>query len=340
NPNTFTTHDQAPGLRLVGPDDEPRPRAKLGRAWTADELMDTEFPPARWAVPGVLCEGVNLLCGPPKVGKSWMSLNLGISVAAGNQAFDAIPVEPGPVLYLALEDVPRRLQTRVAKMLPNGQRAPRDLHLVTECPPMTHGGDEAIAGWLDAHRNARMVVIDVFAKVRGQSPMGASAYDADYLAVGRIKKIADAYGVAILLVHHVRKQGSDDFLAEVSGTNGIAGAADATLVLKRSRGEADGTLYVTGRDVDESEYALRFYPEVGAWSMLDGPPAEYAMGDSRATILRWLRTNGPAAPRAIEAGTGLAYNTVKKTCQRMLADAQLHADASGTYRAADESGTA
>ncbi|WP_344087565.1 helix-turn-helix domain-containing protein, partial [Luedemannella helvata] len=95
------------------------------------------------------------------------------------------------------------------------------------------------------------------------------------------------------------------------------------------------------RDVDESEYALRFYPEVGAWSMLDGPPAEYAMGDSRARILRWLRTNGAATPKTIAAGTGLDHGTVKKTCQRMLTDAQLHADAGGTYRASDdESGTA
>jgi AAA domain len=117
---------------------------------------------------------------------------------------------------------------------------------------------------LDRHRDACMVVIDVFAKMRGVSPPGMSAYDADYAAVGRAKRIADAYGVAVVLVHHVRKAGSEDFLEMVSGTNGLAGAADETMVLKRARGQADGALFATGRDVDEAEYALAFQPACGA----------------------------------------------------------------------------
>src|SRR5690606_36472772 len=93
---------------------------RMRTAWTADELMTIEFPEPTWAVPGILAEGVNLLAGPPKVGKSWLSLGLGLSVAAGRTAFGSIEVEGGPVLYLALEDTPRRLQTRMRKIL-NGQ---------------------------------------------------------------------------------------------------------------------------------------------------------------------------------------------------------------------------
>ena len=128
--------------------------------------MAMEFTPPVWAVPGIICEGVNLLCGPPKVGKSWASLGLGLSVAAGGQAFDAIDVESGPVLYRALEDTPRRLQSRMGKILGRNP-APPALTLATACPQIGQGGDEAIAGWLDRHRDARMVVIDVFAKIRG-----------------------------------------------------------------------------------------------------------------------------------------------------------------------------
>src|SRR5206468_5458508 len=125
----------------------------------------------------------------------------------------------------------------------------------------------------------------------------------------------------------------EDFLEAVSGTNGIAGAADATLVLRRPRGQADGVLHVTGRDVDEAEYALAFQPAAGAWTLLDGPPDEHALTDTRATILRWLRGNGPATPKAIAEGTGQGHDSVKKTCQRMLADALLTADAGGRYAA-------
>ena len=339
---TSPTPAERPALHIVAPDNTEeanilsarRAPAKLRTSWSAADLMAMDFPPPNWAVPGIISEGVNLLAGPPKVGKSWLSLGLGLSVAAGGKAFGSIDVPGGPVLYLALEDTPRRLQSRMGKLLAE-QPAPASLTLATACPPLTQGGDEAIAAWLDVNRDARMVIIDVFARIRGQSAPGASAYDADYASVGRIKKVADAYAVAVVLVHHVRKAGAEDFLEAVSGTNGIAGAADATLVLRRPRGTADGVLYVTGRDVDEAEYALAFQPDCGAWTLLDGPPEEHALTDTRAAILRWLRTNGPATPKAITEGTRLGGESVKKTCQRMLASSQLSCDPSGRYSAPD-----
>ncbi|MFF7170455.1 AAA family ATPase [Streptomyces pseudovenezuelae] len=304
-----------------------RPRT----AWTADQLMAAHFPEPKWAVPGILAEGVSVLAGPPKVGKSWLSLGLGLSVAAGGNAFDSVPVQGGPVLYLALEDTPRRLQTRMAKLL-GGQPAPAGLTLVTECPSFPQGGTEAIAQWLERNPDARMVVIDVFAKMRGPAPAGISAYDADYVAVGYAKRLADHYGVAVVLVHHVRKAGSDDFLTEVSGTNGIAGAADATLVLKRARGQADGILHVTGRDVDEAEYALSFQPASGAWHLLDGPVTDHTVSDTRATILRYVRAHPGAKPK--DMATELPQvdlDTIRRTCNRMADAGQLTKDPGGRY---------
>jgi hypothetical protein len=293
--------------------------------------MAADFPEPKWAVPGILAEGVSLLAGPPKVGKSWLSLGLALAVAAGAQAFDSVPVQGGPVLYLALEDTPRRLQTRMGKLL-GGQQAPAGLTLVTECPPFPQGGTEAIAQWLDRNPDARMVVIDVFAKMRGQAPHGVSAYDADYVSVGYAKRLADHYGIAVVLVHHVRKAGSDDFLTEVSGTNGIAGAADATLVLKRARGQADGILHVTGRDVDEAEYALQFQSASGAWHLLDGPAADHTVGDTRAAILRHVRANPGAKPKDIAGDLPqVDIDTIRRTCSRMAADGQLTRDGSGRY---------
>jgi hypothetical protein len=337
----MSTPEKTPRLHIATPDDAAevltaqgptvwRGPVRLRTSWSAADLMTMEFPPPRWAVPGLIAEGVSLLAGPPKVGKSWLSLGLGLTVAAGGMALDAIPVHAGPVLYLALEDTPRRLQSRMGKIL-GGRPAPAALTLATACPPLPQGGDEAIATWLDVNCDARMVIIDVFAKLRGASAPGASAYDADYAAVGRVKRVADAYGIAIVLVHHVRKAGSDDFLAEVSGTNGLAGAADATLVLKRPRGQADGVLHVTGRDVDEAEYALDFDARAGAWRLLDGPADDHARTDTRAAITRYLRANPASAPKAIAEGTGLNPATVRQTCTRMLADAQVTCDPSGRY---------
>ncbi|MEV0146318.1 MULTISPECIES: AAA family ATPase [unclassified Nonomuraea] len=330
------TSERPSHLRLVA-EDAGKPRAAapdtpgLRTAWTADELMAMTFPETKWAVPGVIAEGLNLLAGPPKVGKSWLSLATAIEVARGGKALEAIEVERGPVLYLALEDTPRRLQSRMRKIL-GDKPAPRDLTLSTACPTLPQGGEEAITRWLERNAGARMVVIDVFAKVRGTTPPGLSAYDADYTAMGRAKRLADTFGVAVVLVHHIRKMGSDDFLEQVSGTNGLAGAADATLVLKRARGTADGVLHVTGRDVEEAEYAMAFQPAAGVWHLLDGPPEDHNLSDTRAAIIRHVRTNPNSTPKAIAEGVGIVRDTVKKTCQRMAADGQLCVDATGRYR--------
>lgn len=310
----------------------------LGNAWTADKLMETEFPEPRWAVPGIVAEGVNLLAGPPKVGKSWMSLGLALSVASGDKALGMVAVEPGPVLYLALEDTPRRLQTRMGKLLDDAS-APSGLTLATTCPTLPQGGDSIIAAWLDQHPDARMVVLDVFAKMRGTAPSGMNAYDADYAAVSRAKRLADHYGVALVLVHHVRKMASDDFLAEVSGTNGIAGAADGVLVLKRGRNQADAVLNVTGRDIDEAEYGLTFHSASGTWQLLDGPASDHTRHENRTSILRHLRENPSTRPKAIAEAIGLEHQQVKKTCQRMAADGQLIGNGTAGYSSPDHDPT-
>lgn len=336
--------EPTPNLRLVRGGDEHQAAPvvdeppKLRTAWAADELMMETFPPVKWAVNGLIAEGVNLLAGPPKVGKSWLSLGLGLAVAGGDDALGSIPTQAGPVLYLALEDTPRRLQSRMGKIL-DGRPAPHGLTLATMCPPLPDGGAKAIGGWLQRNPAARMVVVDVFAKVRGRAVTTGSQYDADYAAIGHAKRLADEHGVAVVLVHHVRKAGAEDFLEAVSGTNGLAGAADATLVLRRPRGEADGILAVTGRDVDESEHALRFTADNGCWSLLDGPPGDYAMSGNRAAIVRYVRANPGSTPKAISEALGMSRDTAKKTCQRMGADGQLAVDAGGRYRAPDEPGT-
>ena len=299
-------------------------------AWTAAEIMAMRFPEPRWAVPGVVAEGVTLLAGAPKIGKSWLSLNISAAVACGGKALGRIDVTGGDVLYLALEDNPRRLQSRLAKVLA-GTTAPDRLTFAVHCEPLPVGGTERISAWLEAHPDARLVVVDVFARVRGSAPQNMSSYDADYLAMGALKRLADQHGVAVLVVHHTRKAVSEDFLDAVSGTNGLAGSADAVLVLRRTRGKAAAELHVTGRDVEEAECALDFDPRLGAWQMLDGPASDYSLGDTRRSILDHLRTVPSATPKEIADAVNINYETVKKTCKRMFDDQQLDTDGAGTY---------
>jgi hypothetical protein len=285
--------------------------------------MAHKFPAPRWAVSGIVAEGVTVLAGQPKVGKSWLGLGMAVSVAGGGRALGQIDVLRGPALYLALEDTGARLQDA---------EVPRDLHIWTDLPKPEHG-DETIADWCDRYQSARLIVVDVLAKMRGPARPNVQQYDADYDTVSRVKALADERGVPVVLVHHTRKAASDDFLNEVSGTNGIAGAADGVLVLKRTRGTADGILHITGRDIDEAEHAMAFDPALGLWRMLAGPASDYTLGDTRLTLLRRLRADGPATPKVIAEATGLDHELVKKTLVRMYDDDQLLRDGRGIYSA-------
>lgn len=224
----------------------------LANLRTGDWLDSIEFPPLRYAVPELLPEGFTLLAGSPKVGKSWLVLDMLLAVAGAGLALSSIPVrDPRPVLYLALEDGDRRMQDRCRTLL-NGRQIPPRFHYVTDCtyPLLT------IASWLDRNDGA-VIVLDTLGKVMEDGKPGDNSYQRDYKMTGGFKRIcADFPGVSILAVHHDRKATSEDFVQSVSGTNGIAGGADTIMILNRDRNSDAGLLKVTGRDVLESEYAL------------------------------------------------------------------------------------
>jgi hypothetical protein len=291
--------------------------------WSARELLAADFPEPAWAVPGIVAEGVTLLCGAPKVGKSWLSLGLAVAVASGGQALGDIDVEPGGVLYLALEDTPRRLKDRLVKVLRGGD-IPDRLSIATD-----HRTAD-VDGWL-AGKDKRLLVIDVLAKVRKAPNPGTSVYEADYAAINQIKRLADDNGLAAVCVHHTRKMGALDFAEQVSGSTGLTGAADSVIVLKRLRGEADGELHITGRDVDETQLALKFHADMGSWTKLDGDPARYKLRETRAAVLDVLDERGCATPKQIAEALAMKGDTVRQTLSRMVADHQIDTDGKGLY---------
>lgn len=300
--------------------------------WSADELLAATFPAPRWAVPGLLPEGLSLLVGPPKVGKSWLALDVAVAVASGAEALGRVPCEQGDVLYLALEDTPQRLQSRLRKVIGDAE-PPRRLTVATECPPLDAGGAEALDAWLAAHPGARLVVVDVLARVRGRAPASGTQYEADYAPMITLKQLADRHAVALLPLHHTRKAASEDFLDAVSGTQGLAGASDSVLVLRRSRGQADALLALTGRDVEEGEHALHFDSGSGRWTIMDGPAGDYAMPPGRTEVLRLLREAGPRSPKLVAAALGLTPENARQLLRRMAVDGQLITRGDGSYAA-------
>ena len=176
----------------------------------------------RWVVPGMVPEGVALLAGKPKLGKSWLAMGLCVAVASGGVAFGNVRVEKGSALYLALEDNERRLQFRLKKILARTE-VPDGLHYSVECPRLDEGGVEAVEGWLRSRPDARLVVIDTLAKIRPRQRRGANAYQEDYEALEALLPLAARHNVAVLVVHHLRKMAASDPLDEVNSSIGLTG---------------------------------------------------------------------------------------------------------------------
>jgi AAA domain-containing protein/FaeA-like protein len=226
-----------------------------------------QFPPLAYHVPGILPEGATLLVGPPKVGKSWLVLSIALAVASGGRAL-GVDVDQRPVLLLALEDGPRRLQDRCRTLLDGMAPIPEALEYLTALEPGTVTA--TIRTWLDRHLDGPgpLVVLDTLGKVMPPSALGESAYQRDYRVGSALKRLTDRHpGTALVINHHDRKAETSDFVEKVSGTNGLAGAADTIVVVTRERHAADGIVAVTGRDVAEAEYAVRFDGERGLWTL-------------------------------------------------------------------------
>ena len=295
---------------------------------SAADLQDRDIPRTSSVIPGYVTKGVNVLAGRPKIGKSYLALLLATAVAFGRTVLAGIETEAGPTLYLALEDNDRRVQDRLRRQL-GSEPFPADLHIKCVWTKSDEGGIAGIRSWLNRFPSAKLVVIDNFARFRGKGSRSASLYQDDYDAIIPLKELADEFGIAILLVHHLRKMSSDDPLEMVSGTTGFTGAVDTIMVLHRARTEADAELYVTGRDVEESEIALKF--ENGIWTAL-GDAATYRQSKERRQVLKALMdADQPMSPKAIADALDQTYENVKKRVSKMASEGQINRIARGKY---------
>lgn len=294
---------------------------------SAEKVMLMEFPEPVWAVPNLVPAGLSLVFGKPKVGKSWWNLQLGLAIAAGGKAFGAVDVQRRGVLYLALEDSLYRLQGRM-RQLTEGDEAPSDLYLATEWPRWNEGGHPLLTGWLGDHPGVGVVVIDTLAKIRPSRDPRAQLYDEDYAAIGDMKHLADSLGLAVVITHHQRKGGAEDIFDTASGTLGLTGAADAMLVLTKTRNEQSATLHVTGREVRERELLMEWDDHAG-WQ-LKGDAAEYARTQADREVLSvFERAAGPVNAEMLAAALDLKVGAAKKRLQRMAFRGLIAADPTG-----------
>lgn len=228
------------------------------------ELYDTVFPGKAPLIDGLLYPGTYLFVGAPKLGKSFLMAQLAYHISTGTELWN-YPVRKGTVLYLALEDDYKRLQNRLYKMF--GMEGAKNLFFSISAGQLGNGLDEQLRGFINEHPDTRLIIIDTLQKVREVGGDNYS-YANDYDIIARLKSFADSCGICLLLVHHTRKQQSDDRFDMISGTNGLLGAADGAFLLsKEKRTSNSATLDVSGRDQQDQKLYLVRDLETLVWKL-------------------------------------------------------------------------
>lgn len=228
-------------------------------AISAYDLQQKEFEERYYAVQDMIPEGETVIAAPPKTGKSWLMLDMCLKVAEGKK-FLGFETKKSDTLYLALEDGDSFEQERLNIVL-GGREAPQNFHFVfSNVMPMNEGFLLQLEELLEQFPNVKIVVIDTLQFIKYRQGKSESAYETDYRTGRDLKEFAEKKNIAIVVVTHTTKMRYiDDDMANVSGTNGVTGAADAVIVLgKEKRTDLEAKMFITGRKVRQTMHNIKF----------------------------------------------------------------------------------
>lgn len=256
----------------------------------AETLMTTPMQPLKFIVQGLLPQGLHVLAGSPKIGKSWLSLWICLQVSKGENVW-GLATSKCEVLYLCLEDSFARIQSRLFEIT---DEAPPTLHFAIASDTIGRGLENQIESFISGHLGTGLIVVDTLQKVRRAVYTNINPYAADYDDINALKQIADKHKIAIVLVHHLRKTTDADPLNMISGTSGIAGCADGNFVLQKDKRTGNtATLTCTGRDIEERELFLEFNRENFTWELIESLEADrLIIPDEILLLSEYIKLNG------------------------------------------------
>lgn len=231
------------------------------KMYSSEYIMNTPMKPIEYCVDGLISQGLFVLAGAPKVGKSWLALDMCLSIAKGEKVLGKETL-CGHAVYLSLEDSLIRLQNRLYELTDE----PSDnLNFAIMAESISNGLPEQIEYCRKRFDDLKIVFIDTLQMVRNESE---SSYSSDYKELSVMKALADKLGIAIVLVHHTRKCSDSDPFNMISGSTGLSGCVDGSMVLIESkRGSRKAKLHCVGRDIENQEINVVF--ESSRWKVSD-----------------------------------------------------------------------
>ena len=300
---------------------------------TANQLLATDFGPLEMVVEGLLPKGLTILAGKAKQGKTILATNLAIALANGETFLGVFPTVPQQVLCIFLEDSFRRVQQRLLKMgfTPKNE----NLHVGTTWPTMMEGGLETLEKWLSCNNTTRVVIIDTLTAFRGFQK-GGSGYLREYGMMTKIKDLAAKHDASIILLLHQRKDVPADEYDGIAGSTGIPAGADNVLLLRKDRGQSNGTIFVSGREVSEAKYAIGLNDESITWEMR-GDVEELALSSARRQVVDYLKDiKKQVQLKDISAALDKSKNLIHKLLAALCSDGFVRHCEGGCYQYIDK----
>lgn len=293
-----------------------------------EEIMDTTYKPIHWAVKGIIPEGFTLLAGRPKFGKSWLMLGLAHAVASGAPAWNYGETQQCGVLYLALEDSPRRIKDRMEMMCYD--TFPKGMYVATDAPRLgaAPDGDKNFIQWIEdilrTYPDIKLVIIDTLQKIRPVATGKRNLYQAEYDDFSALQKLAISQGVIIVGVHHTRKRSTkgeaSNPMDEISGSTGIQGVADTIIVCTRDGNK--GKMYVTGREVNEAAYPMTFDRIEMRWNL--STPEDQDLDIGPMLLTDWFKTHAVITAREAAEMFGVNLRTAQRKLKALVNEDKLN----------------
>lgn len=240
---------------------KPIPQLEPLQTFTFDELVQMELEPPQFLIEEILPRGICLLGAPPKTGKSWLSLDIGIQIAQGGEVLGK-NCNQAEVLYLALEDSLYRVMDRIKKQQPGGN-VPGGLHIAIMSEQITVGDQETglykqLDMFLEKYPNTGLVIIDTLQMVKPQGG-NKQEYEQVYSLLNTIRPLFTERGIGVILIHHTRKATKNDInvFETFLGTQALTGGTDAMYIIQKAKDEDYHILFGRGRDIEDFEICIK-----------------------------------------------------------------------------------
>lgn len=316
-----------------------KPERKQGEIMTDEELRILELQEPKEVVAGILHEGAYMLVAKPKIGKTWMALQLAQAIAHGGFALNKVRCKAGGVIYCAFEDGKFRMKKRLRKLDTSNYQdmSTANIRWIFDVPMSVSQNPIQMIKILEEQvrllpQSCALIVLDTLARVNPPRKGRGNDYQQDYDLIAQYGEFARNNHLCVLMIHHKRKMSSDDPFDEVSGTLGLQGAADGIAVISRNRGQHEAKLTVTGRDVQEAEFTMQFDKNSCVWEIVSENDV-IAGSDERQELLEMMKEAFPqgANPRMVRDMKGGSLDAIRQLMYRMSRQGQLRRLESGLY---------